>query len=286
MRLAGKTIVVTGGSSGLGRAMSIAFAREGADVVIGDIRETPREGGTRTDRLIAERGGSAVYVEADTSRSDDIGRLVSAAVERGGRLDVLVNNAIVAGRHSKGLLETDEADWDAIMAVGCRGVFLCCKRAVRQMLTQEAVGEVRGRIINISSQHGMVGTPGHVAYCAAKGAVVNLTRQLAVDFARRGIMVNAIAPGKILTHTSGRAGYGRDSRILAFADAVPAAGGAGRRRASGDLDGLRRVHLRERHQRARRRRVDGVLGAFLERRTELPSGSNRGRVRQPGPGGH
>jgi glucose 1-dehydrogenase len=199
MRLAGKTIVVTGGSSGLGRAMSLAFAREGADVVIGDIRRTPREGGTPTDGLIASGGGSVLYVEADVSRAEDIDRLISSAVERRGRLDVLVNNAIVAGRHSKGLLETDEADWDAIMAVGCRGVFLCCKRAVEQMLTQEPVSDVRGRIINMSSQHGMVGTPGHVAYCAAKGAVVNLTRQLAVDFARRGIMVNAIAPGKILT---------------------------------------------------------------------------------------
>ena len=167
MRLAGKTIVVTGGSSGLGRAMSLAFSREGADVVIGDIRDTPREGGTRTDRLIAERGGSAVYVEADASRSDDIDRLVSAAVERGGRLDVLVNNAIVAGPHSRGLLETDDADWDAIMAVGCRGVFLCCKRAIAQMLGQEPRNEARGRVINLSSQHGMVGTPGHVAYCGA-----------------------------------------------------------------------------------------------------------------------
>jgi NAD(P)-dependent dehydrogenase (short-subunit alcohol dehydrogenase family) len=85
------------------------------------------------------------------------------------------------------------------MAVGLRGVFLCCRRAVEQMLGQEPRGEVRGRIINLSSQHGMVGTPGHVAYCAAKGGVVNLTRQLAEDFGRRGIMVNAIAPGKILT---------------------------------------------------------------------------------------
>jgi glucose 1-dehydrogenase len=199
MRLAGKTIVVTGGGSGIGRAMSLAFSREGADVVIGDIRRAPREGGPPTDLLIADRGGPALYVQADVSRADDIDRLISSAVEHGGRLDVLVNNAIVAGRHSKGLLETDEADWDAIMAVGCRGVFLCCKRAVQQMLSQQPIGDVRGRIINISSQHGMVGTPGHVAYCAAKGAVVNLTRQLAVDFARRGIMVNAIAPGKILT---------------------------------------------------------------------------------------
>jgi NAD(P)-dependent dehydrogenase (short-subunit alcohol dehydrogenase family) len=199
MRLSGKTIVVTGGSSGLGRAMSLAFAREGAHVVVADIRRDPREGGPPADALISDEGGSARFVEADVSRWDDIGRLVAEASSRTGRLDVMVNNAILAGRHSKGLLETEEEDWDAIMAVGLRGVFLCCKRAVGQMLSQEPVADVRGRIINLSSQHGMVGTPGHVAYCAAKGGVVNLTRQLAVDFARRGIIVNAIAPGKILT---------------------------------------------------------------------------------------
>ena len=179
--------------------MALAFAREGADVVVGDLREDPREGGAPTAELIAGQGGSAVFVQADAGRAADIDRMVSAAVDRRGRLDVMVNNAVVAGRHSKGLLETEEEDWDAIMDVGLRGVFLCCKRAVRQMLGQEPVGEVRGRIINMSSQHGMVGTPGHVAYCAAKGGVVNLTRQVAVDFGPRGIMVNAIAPGKILT---------------------------------------------------------------------------------------
>lgn len=198
-RLDGKTIVVTGGSSGLGRAMCVAFAREGALVVNGDLTRGPREGGAPTDELAAAEGGRCLFVEADVSRWDDIDRLVTVAVEAGGRLDVIVNNAVLAGRHSKGLLDTTEEDWDRMMAVGLRGVFLCCKRAVQQMLTQAAVAEVRGRVINMSSQHGMVGTPGHVAYCALKGGVVNLTRQLAVDFARRGIIVNAIAPGKILT---------------------------------------------------------------------------------------
>jgi NAD(P)-dependent dehydrogenase (short-subunit alcohol dehydrogenase family) len=179
--------------------MSLAFAREGADVVIGDVRESPREGGRPTAELIAEAGGSAVFLQADAGRWEDIDRLVRTAVERRGRLDVMVPNAIVAGPHSKGLLETTQDDWDAIMHVGLRGVFLCCKRAVQEMLGQEPVAEARGRIVNISSQHGMVGTPGHVAYCTAKGGIVNLTRQLAVDFGPRGIIVNAIAPGKILT---------------------------------------------------------------------------------------
>jgi len=179
--------------------MALHFADEGADVVVGDIRREPREGTRPTIDLIVERGVSGAFVEADVSRADDIDRLVRTAVERNGRLDVMVNNAVVAGPHSKGLLETEEEDWDAIMAVGLRGVFLCCKRAVQQMLTQEPIAEARGRIINLSSQHGMVGAPGHVAYCAAKGGVVNLTRQLAVDFGPRGVVVNAIAPGKILT---------------------------------------------------------------------------------------
>jgi glucose 1-dehydrogenase len=197
--LAGKTIVVTGGASGLGRAMSLAFAAEGAHVVIGDVRSEPREGREPTHELIEQAGGSASFIDADASCWADIDRLVGAALGHGSRLDVMVNSAIVAGPHSKGLLETEEEDWDAIMAVGLRGVFLCCKRAVQQMLTQEPVVEARGRILNLSSQHGMVGAPGHVAYSTAKGGVVNLTRQLAVDFAPRGIMVNAIAPGKILT---------------------------------------------------------------------------------------
>jgi glucose 1-dehydrogenase len=179
--------------------MALEFAEQGANVVVGDVRAEPREGGPQTVEVIRGRGGSGLFLEADASSWEDIDRLVVTAAAITGRLDVMVNNAILAGPHSKGLLETEPEDWDAIMAVGLRGVFLCCKRAVQQMLTQEPVAGARGRIINLSSQHGMVGTPGHVAYCAAKGGVVNVTRQLAVDFARRGIMVNAIAPGKILT---------------------------------------------------------------------------------------
>jgi glucose 1-dehydrogenase len=168
-------------------------------VVIGDVREDPREGGRPTVELITEAGGSAEHVHADAGRWDDIDRLVRAAVERTGRLDVMVPNAILAGAHSKGLLETEEADWDAIMGVGLRGVFLACKRAVQQMLTQSPVGDARGRIVNISSQHGMIGPPGHVAYATAKGGVVQLTRQIAVDFGPQGIICNAVAPGKIVT---------------------------------------------------------------------------------------
>ena len=179
--------------------MSVAFAAEGAHVVVGDIRTEPREGGEPTVDVIAAAGGSAEYVPTDVSSWDDVDQLVATATARTGRLDVMVPNAVLAGSHSKGLLETEPDEWEAIMAVGLRGVFLCCKRAVQQMLTQEPVGDARGRIVTISSQHGMVGAPDHLAYCAAKGGVVNLTRQIAVDFGPKGIICNAVAPGKILT---------------------------------------------------------------------------------------
>ncbi|MEA2220252.1 MAG: glucose 1-dehydrogenase [Solirubrobacteraceae bacterium] len=179
--------------------MALRFAAEGADVVVGDVRSAPREGGRPTVELILEEGGRGVFVTADAARAADVDELVTTAVGRTGRLDVMVPNAILAGQHSKGLLETSEEDWDAILGVGLRGVFLACRSAVRQMLGQEPVSDARGRIVTISSQHGMVGPPGHIAYAAAKGGVVNLTRQIAVDFGPRGIICNAVAPGKILT---------------------------------------------------------------------------------------
>jgi NAD(P)-dependent dehydrogenase (short-subunit alcohol dehydrogenase family) len=190
---------VTGSASGIGRAIAIRLALDGASVVVSDVRREPREGGEATEIVIADGGGSCIRVDGDVSRWSDVDRLVSTAVEHYGRLDVLVNNAAIAGPASKPLLETTEEDWDAIMAVNLRGVFLCCKRAIAEMLGQEPIGEARGRVINISSQHGMVGSPGHVAYSTSKGGVVNLTRQLAVDYGHRGILVNAVAPGKIMT---------------------------------------------------------------------------------------
>jgi glucose 1-dehydrogenase len=198
-RLSGRVAVVTGSSSGLGRAIAMRLAAEGAAVVVSDVREESRQGGETTEQVIAQAGGTCARIQADVSRSSDVDALVAGAVERFGRLDVMVNNAGISGVHSKPLLETTEADWDAIMAVNLRGVFLCCKRAVAEMIGQEPVGEVRGRVINISSQHGMIGPPGHLAYATSKGGVINLTRQVAVDYGRHGILVNAVAPGKIMT---------------------------------------------------------------------------------------
>jgi glucose 1-dehydrogenase len=212
MRLQNRVAVVTGGSSGLGRAIALRFAEEGARVVVGDVTADSREGGQTTAELLGNRG---LHLDADVSRAEDVDRLVSAAVEHYGRLDVMVCNAGISGRYSKSLLETTEEDWDAIMAVNLRGVFLCCKRAIGEMVEQEPIGEARGRVIIISSQHGMIGPPGHVAYAVSKGGLVNLTHQLAVDYAKRGILVNAIAPGKILTGSPEQ----QDPETLAYSHA-------------------------------------------------------------------
>jgi NAD(P)-dependent dehydrogenase (short-subunit alcohol dehydrogenase family) len=198
-RLNGKTIVITGASSGIGRAIAIACAAEGAAVVNGDVRPDPREGGAATDELIVSRGQSARYVQTDVSRQAEVDRLFDFTLDEFGRVDGLVNNAIYYGEHNKSILATTEADWDAMVDVGLRGVFLCSKRALECMLEQEPAGEVRGRVINMASQVGFLGAPGSFTSCVIKGGVVNLTRQLAVEFGGERIAVNAIAPGKILT---------------------------------------------------------------------------------------
>lgn len=205
MRLRDRTVVVTGGASGIGKAICLKAAREGAKVVVADIRDDPREGGENTVDVINGAGGEAVFMTVDVTRWDDVDRLIGDTVERYGVLDVMVNNAAAHG--GKALLETSEEEWDQIMAVGAKGMFFGCKRAIQQMITQEPRegAEARGRIVNISSQHGMIRSPNDFAYGVSKACAVYMTRQIAGDYAEHGIVCNAVAPGKILTGKTGPA---------------------------------------------------------------------------------
>ena len=199
-----RSAVVTGSSSGIGRAIAQRLAADGFWVLLADMRREPLTGdGEPTDHLIARANGDCEYLQADVSRSVDCERIVARTVERAGALDLLVNNAVLAGAHSKPLLDTKDADLDAILAVNLRGPFMLSRETVRQMLTQPLRADARGRIINITSQHGMVGAPGHSGYAVSKAGLAQLTRQIAVEYGRDGIICNSVAPGKIVTGTPG-----------------------------------------------------------------------------------
>ena len=209
--LANKTAIVTGASSGIGRAIALKFAAEGANVVIADTAEQPIEGGESTVELIRSAGGNAVYMKTDISDWNAVDALVGSTVDHFGRLDVMVNNAAIYT--STNLIETTPEQWSRVIGVNLTGFFYCNKRAVTQMRTQAPVDEVRGRIINISSQHGMVACPGDLPYSVSKGGIVQMTRQIAVDHADDLIVCNAIAPGKIIT---GKPGVANDPDALDY----------------------------------------------------------------------
>lgn len=202
--LAGKAALVTGGASGIGRAICRRFAEAGAAVLIADVTTAVREGGVPTHEMLSAEGHQVTFLQTDVSDEGQVNRAVSEAVSRFGALDVLVNDAAIG--IDKPLIETSLDEWNRVFAVNLTGVFLMCRAAVSQMLRQpEDGGGVRGRIVNISSQHGMVCAPGDIAYGTSKSGVVYITRQIAADYARQGIVCNAVAPGKILTGKSGRA---------------------------------------------------------------------------------
>ena len=189
-QFSGKVALVTGASGGIGRAAAMRFARGGASVVCADIAE---EGGHETAAMIAEMGGTASFVVADVSVESDVEAIVDIALAEYGGLDIAVNNAGIV-LFDKKIDEHTEADYDRVMAVNCTGVFLCMKYEIPAML--EGGG---GCIVNTASQAGLVGNAGLSVYSASKHAVVGMTKTAALEYARKGVRVNCVAPGIIDT---------------------------------------------------------------------------------------
>lgn len=193
-RLSGDVALVTGASSGNGRAIALTFAEEGASVTIADVREEPRKGGTPTHELIEERGGNAQFVETDVSDVDAMQRAIDETVETFGSLDVMVNNAgVFPGLQP--VSDVDEEDYDWLMNINLKGTLFGSKLAAEVMRDQED----GGAIVNLSSIAGLNGFDDSPLYCASKGGVANLTRELAMELGPDGIRVNAINPGVIET---------------------------------------------------------------------------------------
>ena len=192
MRLEGKVAVITGAGSGMGRVAAQMFGAEGAKVVVA---EFAADAGEETVRQVTDAGGEASFVKTDVSREDDARAMVDHAVERFGRIDVLYNNAGIMPEADHSVTDTDVGVWDQVMAVNLRGVFLGCKYAIPRMVEQGS-----GSVINISSFVAILGcSVPQDAYTASKGAVLSLTRSLAVQFGPKGVRSNAICPGPIET---------------------------------------------------------------------------------------
>lgn len=188
--VSGKTALVTGAAAGIGRATALAFAEEGAKVMVSDIDEA---GGEETVRLIGDAGGEAVFTRADVSAPEDVTALIATTVDKFGRIDCACNNAGIEGRVAP-LAEQSLDDYEKVLAINLRGTFLCLQAEIRQMLKQGG-----GAIVNLASVAGLIGFPGLSPYTASKHAVNGLTRNAALEYGKQGIRVNSVCPAGIET---------------------------------------------------------------------------------------
>ena len=207
LTLEGKVALVTGGSRGIGRAIALELARQGADVAVNYARNA--EAATQVVAEIVSLGRRAVALPADVGDFDQAASLVATTASMLDRLDILVNNAGIA--RDTLLLRMQEADWDEVLRVNLKSVFNTTKAAVRSMVRQRA-----GRIINISSVSGLMGQVGQANYSASKAGMIGLTKSMAREFAARGITVNAVAPGLIATDMTATLDEGMREQIQAL----------------------------------------------------------------------
>jgi 3-oxoacyl-[acyl-carrier protein] reductase len=189
-RLAGKVAIVTGGNTGIGRAVALGYAGEGADVAVAWIAREPEA--HSLVQAIEKMGRRALAIRTDVSSEADVSAMVRAVHDRFGRIDILVNNAGL--QKAQAITEMTVDDWERMMAVHMRGAFLCCREVARVMIAQRS-----GRIILLTSQLAYIGRPRYTAYSAAKGGLLAFTRALAQELAPHGILVNSVAPGLIDT---------------------------------------------------------------------------------------
>ncbi len=194
MRFTGKTVIVTGGAKGIGRACVQRFAREGARVVIADI---DAEAGEALAKSLKAAGGEGFFRECDVTHRLDVRNTVQAAVDVYGRLDFLINNAGIV--HAADFLDLKEEDFDRVLSVNLKGAFLMGQAAARQMVAQVEAGEAPGAIVNMSSVNAVLAIANQVPYTVSKGGINQLTRVMALALAPYGIRVNAIGPGSIMT---------------------------------------------------------------------------------------
>lgn len=190
MKLEGKVAIVTGASRGIGREIALELARQGANVVVNYAGNEAKANEVVDE--INKLGKEAFAIQCDVSNADSVSEMVSAALEKFGQIDILVNNAGITKDNL--LMRMKEQEWDDVININLKGVFLCTKAVTRQMMKQRS-----GRIINISSIVGVSGNPGQANYVAAKAGVIGLTKTTAKELASRGITVNAVAPGFITT---------------------------------------------------------------------------------------